>query len=57
MCEFCKEELNAREIIINDEDDKMFFNFFDKLEVGVVWGDTNYANFSINYCPMCGRSL
>lgn len=57
MCEFCKEELNAREIIINDEGSKMFFNFFDKLEVGVVWGDTNYADFSINYCPMCGRDL
>ncbi|EAE6298047.1 DUF1642 domain-containing protein [Listeria monocytogenes] len=57
MCEFCKAEVNAREIIISDENDKMCLNLFDKLEVAAGWENPTYVEFSIKYCPVCGRGL
>ncbi|EEO2765206.1 hypothetical protein K4A18_003183 [Listeria monocytogenes] len=45
MCEFCKAELNTREIIISDENDKMCLNLFDKLEVAAGWDNPTYAEF------------
>lgn len=57
MCKFCEGESYTHEIIISDENDKMCLNLFDKLEVAAGWDNPIYAEFSIKYCPMCGRIL
>lgn len=57
MCKFREGESYTREIIISDENDKMCLNLFDKLEVAAGWDNPTYAEFSIKYCPWCGRSL
>lgn len=57
MCKFCEGVSYTREIIISDENDKMSLNSTNNLVVIGDWDHPAYVEFSIKYCPVCGRSL